>query len=84
MFLTLDAAGENFWNNQEAAQKVINEANDIHGKIDPLARFDKQADDLRVMLELAEAEPLAAQAKLEAELKKLDAAQNGAKRLGAS
>jgi peptide chain release factor 2 len=61
-------AGENFWNNQEAAQKVINEANDIHGKIDPLARFDKQADDLRVMLELAEAEPLAAQAKLEAEL----------------
>jgi peptide chain release factor 2 len=61
-------AGENFWNNQEAAQKVINEANDIRGKIDPLAQFDKQAEDLRVMLELAEAEPLGAQPKLEAEL----------------
>ena len=43
--------GETFWNNQEAAQKVINETNDIRGKLDPLARFGKQADDLQVMLE---------------------------------
>src|ERR1017187_2287089 len=33
---------ETFWNNQEAAQKVIAETNDIPGKIDPLARFDQQ------------------------------------------
>ena len=32
-------SGETFWNNQEAAQKVINEANDIRGKLEPLARF---------------------------------------------
>jgi peptide chain release factor 2 len=61
-------AGETFWNNQEAAQKVINEANDIRGKIDPLARFGKQFEDLKVMLELAQAEPPEAQMKLQAEI----------------
>ena len=60
--------GENFWNNQEAAQKVINESNDIRGKLDPLARFGKQLEDLQVMLELAQAEPEAMQVKLEAEM----------------
>ncbi len=67
--------GETFWNNQEAAQKVINETNDIRGKLDPLTRFGKQVDDLQVMLELAAAEPEAMQLKLEiemsADLKKL-------------
>ena len=57
-----------FWNNQEAAQKVINESNDIRGKIDPLARFDKSLEDSQVMLELAQAEPEAVQLKLEAEI----------------
>ncbi|MEY4387916.1 MAG: hypothetical protein RLY20_3199 [Verrucomicrobiota bacterium] len=61
-------AGATFWNNQEAAQKVINESNDIRGKIDPLTRFGKQLEDLQVMLELAEAEPPEAQMKLQAEL----------------
>jgi peptide chain release factor 2 len=60
--------GETFWNNQEAAQKVINETNDIRGKLDPLARFGKQAEDLEVMLELAAAEPEAMQLKLETEM----------------
>jgi len=59
---------ETFWNNQEAAQKVINETNDIRGKLDPLGRFGKQVEDLQVMLELAAAEPEAMQAKLEAEM----------------
>jgi len=61
-------AGETFWNNQEAAQKVINETNDIRGKLDPLAQFAKQFEDLKVMLELAEAEPPEAQMKLQAEI----------------
>jgi len=60
--------GETFWNNQEAAQKVINETNDIRGKLDPLARFAKQLEDLQVMLELAAAEPEPMQLKLEAEM----------------
>src|SRR5450631_317918 len=60
--------GETFWNNQEAAQKVINETNDIRGKLDPLSRFGKQVEDLQVMLELAAAEPEAMQMKLEAEM----------------
>src|SRR5450432_2251852 len=60
--------GETFWNNQDTAQKVINETNDIRGKLEPLARFGKQVDDLQVMLELAAAEPEAMQLKLEAEL----------------
>jgi len=61
-------AGESFWNNQDAAQKVINEANDIRGKLDPLAQFGKQFEDLKVMLELAEAEPPDAQLALQAEI----------------
>jgi peptide chain release factor 2 len=60
--------GEAFWNNQEAAQKVIAESNDIRGKIDPLARFGRQLEDVQVMLELAQAEPEAAQARLETEI----------------
>jgi peptide chain release factor 2 len=69
-FAELEAqmAGENFWNNQEAAQKVIAETNDLRGKLDPLARFGKQAEDLQVLLELAQSEPEDMQAKLEAEL----------------
>jgi len=61
-------AGETFWNNQEAAQKVINESNDIRGKLDPLAKFGKQLDDLHAMLELAQAEPPDMQMKLQGEI----------------
>jgi peptide chain release factor 2 len=61
-------AGEGFWNSQEAAQKIITEANDIRGKLDPLAQFGKQFEDLQVMLELAAAEPVESQFKLQAEL----------------
>ncbi len=61
-------SGETFWNNQEAAQKVINETNDIRNKLEPLARFGKQVEDLQVMLELAAAEPEAMQLKLEKEM----------------
>jgi peptide chain release factor 2 len=69
-FAELEAmmTGENFWNSQEAAQKVINETNDIRGKLEPLARFAKQLEDLQVMLELALAEPSEMQTKIELEL----------------
>jgi len=66
--LEAQMTGEKFWNNQEAAQKVINEANDIRGKLDPLARFGQQLEDVQVLLELAQAEPEAMQLKLEAEI----------------
>ncbi|HEY4415540.1 MAG TPA: peptide chain release factor 2 [Verrucomicrobiae bacterium] len=73
--LEAQMTGETFWNNQEAAQKVINETNDIRGKLEPLTRFGKQVEDLQVMLELAAAEPEEMQLKLEiemaADLKKL-------------
>jgi peptide chain release factor 2 len=59
---------ESFWNNQDAAQKVINEANDIRGKLDPLGRFGKQLEDVQVMLELAAAEPETMQTQLEVEM----------------
>jgi len=61
-------AGETFWNNQEAAQKVINESNDVRGKLDPLSKFGKQLDDLHAMVELAQAEPPEVQMKLQAEV----------------
>jgi peptide chain release factor 2 len=68
-------AADNFWNNREQAQKLIDESNSLRNKIDPLLKAERQLDDFRVMIELGEAEPPAAQEKiqreLEADLKKL-------------
>jgi peptide chain release factor 2 len=68
-------AADNFWNNREQAQKLIDESNSLRNKIDPLLKAEKQLDDFRVMIELGEAEPETAQEKiqndLEADLKKL-------------
>ena len=61
-------AADNFWGNREAAQKVIDEANTLRGRIEPLLQAEKQVADARVMIELGEAEPPAAQAVIEAEL----------------
>jgi peptide chain release factor 2 len=61
-------AAENFWNNREKAQGLIDEANSLRNKIEPLLRAEKQLDDFRVMLELGEAEPPEAQAQVEQEL----------------
>jgi peptide chain release factor 2 len=63
-----EMARDAFWNNREAAQRLIDEANVIRRKLEPLAAQEKQLEDLRVMLELARAEPEAAQPALEAEL----------------
>jgi peptide chain release factor 2 len=61
-------AADNFWNNREQAQKLIDEANSLRKKIDPLLKAESQVEDFRVMIELAEAEPEAEQAKHEKEL----------------
>ena len=54
-------ASDTFWNNRESAQKHIDEANTLRNKIEPL---------IRVMVELGEAEPEAAQLKMEQELER--------------
>ena len=61
-------AADNFWNNREKAQALIDEANSLRNKIEPLLQAEKQLDDFRVMLELGEAEPPEAQAQVEQEL----------------
>ena len=61
---------ETFWNNREQAQRLIEEANGIRRNLEPLEKAERQLDDLKVMLELAQAEPEAAQTALEAELER--------------
>ncbi len=61
-------ADEKFWDNREKAQGFIDEASVIRNKLEPLLKFEKQLDDFRVMVELAEAEPPASQAQIEAEV----------------
>jgi peptide chain release factor 2 len=62
-------ADDTFWNNREKAQTLIDEASVLRNKVEPL-QAEKQLDDFRVMLELGEAEPPGAQAKVEQELER--------------
>ncbi len=62
--------GETFWNNREQAQKLIDEGAAIRGKMEPLVQAEKQLEDFKVMLELGEAEPEAAQIQIEKELER--------------
>ena len=50
-------ASEKFWNNREQAQNTIDEAGLLRRKLEPLFHLEKQLDDLKVMVELGEAEP---------------------------
>ena len=61
-------ATDNFWNNREQAQKLIDEAGSLRKKIEPLLAAETQLEDFRVMVELAEAEPEAEQIKHQREL----------------
>ncbi len=63
-------AADNFWNNREKAQTLIDEANSLRNKIEPLLQAEKQLDDFRVMLELGEAERADAQPKVQQELER--------------
>jgi len=56
-------AGDSFWNNREQAQKLIDEANSLRKRIDPLIKAEKQVEDFHVMVELSEGEPEAEQIK---------------------
>ena len=61
-------AAESFWNNREQAQKLIEEANSLRNKTEPLLKAEKQLEDFHVMVELGEAEPEASQLKIQREL----------------
>ena len=63
-------AREDFWANREQAQKFIEEANALRGKLDPLLQAEKQLEDYQVMVELCEAEPAATQTKHQEELER--------------
>jgi len=63
-------AADNFWNNREQAQKLIDEANALRKKIEPLLKAETQLGDFRVMVELSEAEPEAEQLKHQRDLER--------------
>src|SRR3989454_7892742 len=63
-------AADNFWNNREQAQKLIEEANSLRDKVEPLLRAEKKLEDFQVMVELGEAEPTEAQEKVQQELER--------------
>lgn len=50
-------ARDDFWANREQAQKLIEEAAGLRKKIEPVLAAEKQLEDLKVMVELCEAEP---------------------------
>ena len=55
----LDAlmAKDTFWNHRDQAQKLIDEANSLRRKIDPLRQAEQRWEDFGVMVELCAAEP---------------------------
>lgn len=63
-------SAESFWNNREQAQKLIEEANVLRGKIEPLLKAEKELEDFRVMVELGEAEPESSQEQIQKDLER--------------
>lgn len=63
-------AGENFWNNRDQAQRLIDEAGTLRKKTEPLFQAEKQLEDFRVMVELGEAEPETTQLTVQQELER--------------
>ncbi len=47
-------AQEGFWDNQEAANKIVTESSHIKSSIQPLLDFNKQVEDLKALIELVE------------------------------
>src|SRR5262249_20409864 len=66
--LESQAGAAGFWDNNEQARKVLDEQASLRRRIDPLFEAEKKLEDLRVMIELCEAEPEEAQLKHQAEL----------------
>lgn len=46
----------NFWDDQEAAQKVISEANALKSQVEKFKQLESEVEDLEVMMELADEE----------------------------
>jgi len=63
-------ARDTFWDNREQAQKLIDEANGIRRKVDPVVAAERQIRDYAEILELAASEPETEQASLAAELER--------------
>ncbi len=61
-------AAESFWLNNRQAQKVIEESNGLKSRLEQFLKAEKQFEDVGVMLQLAESEPLEAQLVLQAEM----------------
>ncbi|MEC8719528.1 MAG: peptide chain release factor 2 [Verrucomicrobiota bacterium] len=59
---------EDFWNDREAAQKLMDEGSGIRRKLDPIQSGDRKIDDMEVMIELGAEEPEEAQASIQADL----------------
>ena len=47
-------ADPDFWNNQEEAQKVINENNELKNKYDNFNQLEEAIEDLEVLLEMVD------------------------------
>ena len=60
--------GENFWNNREAAQKVVEETSRLRKRIEPLRVAENQLAEMVGMVELGQAEDEATQAQLVGEI----------------
>ncbi len=54
-------SGDTFWNNAETARKVIDEVNGLKKRLEPQMKFEQRLADVRILLELGEAEPPAGQ-----------------------
>jgi len=60
-------ASDNFWGNQELAKKVIEEANQLKKRVEPMVTFEQRTEDVRGLLDLGESEPPAGQDALQKE-----------------
>jgi peptide chain release factor 2 len=59
---------EDFWNDRDSAQKLMDESASIRRKLDPLKKGETRLQDIEVMLELGVEEPEPVQETIEADL----------------
>jgi peptide chain release factor 2 len=48
-------AQEGFWDNQEAANKIVTEASHLKSSIQPIIKFNGKVEDIQTLVELVEA-----------------------------
>ncbi len=59
---------EDFWNDRESAQRLMDESASIRRRLDPIKRGDTRLQDMEIMLELGQEEPESAQLDIQDEL----------------